>query len=424
MKIYSIGIDTWGVDFVYVGSDGCFLGLPRAYRDPYTTKILDEFFSLIPKDELYKKTGIQIMNFNSLFQLYAANKELNSQFMHADKILFIPDALIYLLSNKMVCEYTILSTSQFMNPITKQIDSGLLESVGVNSSKFPDIVMPGTIVGELSDKLASETKLGKVSIVTVASHDTGSAVASVPALDENFAFLSSGTWSLMGIETSTPIITDDSFKMNFTNEGGIDNTNRFLKNITGMWLLEQCRAVWSVEGKTYSYQEIVEITSKNRPFVFFIDPDDVAFATPTNMVDAIKSYCVTHSQGEPMCDGEIMRCIFDSLAMKYRLVLGKLTQLAPFEIKRLHVIGGGSKNSFLNQLTANAIGLPVIAGPSEATVIGNIMVQAQALGLVSTLTEMRKLIDSTMEKELFSPNDKELWDKGYSEFLKITGLTI
>ena len=420
VAIDSIGIDTWGVDMVYVGSDGQLLSQPRAYRDPYTEGAPEEFFKLMPRREVYDRTGIQIMNFNSLYQLFAARREGNAALKAANRILFVPDALSYLLTGNQVCEYTILSTSQFLNPRSKQIDGKLLEVAGVRKELFPEVVMPGHVVGLLSDEICASTGLGKVPVVAVAGHDTGSAVAAVPAEDEHFAYLSSGTWSLMGIETREPIITEESFAMNFTNEGGVEGTTRFLKNITGMWLLEQCRAVWKAAGKDYSYPQIVEMTAQAEPFAALIDPDDPRFAAPTDMVAAIRAYCRDTHQPEPADDAAVMRCIFDSLALKYREVFDKLRRLAPFPLRTLHVIGGGAQNELLNRMTASAVGVPVVAGPSEATAIGNIMVQAKALGLASTLQEMRRMTAASITTRRFEPEEPARWEEAYRKFERVT----
>ena len=403
VKIHSIGIDTWGVDFVAVAEDGTLCGLPRAYRDPYTNGIPEEYFTKCPRKEVYGRTGIQIMNFNSLFQLYAQHKEGASALKHADKILFMPDALSYLLTGKMVCEYTILSTSQFMNPRTKEIDEELLAVAGVKKEFFPEVVMPGTVVGTLSPELARQTGLEEIPVVAVAGHDTGSAVAAVPAVDEGFAYLSSGTWSLMGVELPEPEITEESFALNFTNEGGVDGTTRFLKNITGMWLLEQCRVAWKKEGKEYSYPEIMQLVNNTTPSVDLLDPDAAEFAAPTDMPSAIRLYCESRAMAVPADDAAMMRLIFDSLAAKYAEVLDKLRGIAPFEIKALHVIGGGAQNALLNQMTATACGVPVVAGPSEATALGNVMVQARAAGLVGSLQEMRQYIARSIETTRYEP---------------------
>ncbi len=420
VAIDSVGIDTWGVDMVFVGSDGQLLGLPRAYRDPYTDGAPEAFFREVPRREVYDRTGIQIMNFNSLYQLYAARRAGSSTLAAAEKILFIPDALSYLLTGRMVCEYTILSTSQLMDPRTKRLDEKLLRTAGVRPEQFAEIVLPGHTVGTLSEEIRRATGLGEVPVIAVAGHDTASAVAAVPAEDEHFAYLSSGTWSLMGIETRKPIITDESAAMNFTNEGGVEGTTRVLKNITGMWLLEQCRAVWKAAGKDYSYPEIVAMTEQAEPFAALIDPDDARFAAPTDMVAAIRSYCRDTQQPEPAGDAAVMRCIFDSLALKYREVLDKLRTLAPFELRTLHVIGGGAQNDLLNRMTASATGLPVVAGPSEATAIGNIMVQAKALGLAGSLAEMRRMTAASIETRRYAPEEPEKWEAAYRRFERIT----
>ena len=262
-RIDSIGIDTWGVDFACVDPDGDLLGLPRAYRDPYTDGVPEEFFRTVPRESVYAKTGIQVMNFNSLYQLYALNREQSPVLAAAEHVLFMPDALSYLLTGEQVCEYTILSTSQLMNPRTRELDGELLRAAGVDASLFARRVMPGERVGVLRDEVARRTGLGRVEVFAVAGHDTASAIAAVPAADERFAYLSSGTWSLMGIELPAPVITEESCAMNFTNEGGVDGTTRFLKNITGMWLLEECRRIWAKEGRTYTYAEIMAMAAAN-----------------------------------------------------------------------------------------------------------------------------------------------------------------
>lgn len=405
-RIASIGIDTWGVDFACVGCDGALLGLPRAYRDPYTDGVPEEFFRTIPRERVYQKTGIQVMNFNSLYQLYALNREKDHALAAAERVLFMPDALSYLLTGEQVCEYTILSTSQLMNPRTRELDGELLQAAGVDPSLFARQVMPGQRIGRLCDEVARRTGLGNVEVFAVAGHDTASAIAAVPAADERFAYLSSGTWSLMGIELPEPVITQESCAMNFTNEGGVDGTTRFLKNITGMWLLEECRRIWAREGREYAYSEIMALTAAAKPHVARIDPDDAAFAHPADMPEAIREHCRRRGEVVPADDAALVRCIFESLAARYGEVLDKLRGVAPFPIERLHVIGGGAQNDLLNQLTADACGVPVVAGPSEATAIGNVMVQARALGLVGSLREMRDYIRRSVEVREFLPQTK------------------
>lgn len=415
----SIGIDTWGVDIVPIGADGSILGMPRAYRDPYTDGAPEQFFEIIPREEVYAKTGIQIMNFNTLFQIFAAVKEGYEPLLRADKLLFMPDALAYMLTGKKVCEYTIASTSQILNPRTKELDYSLLDVAGVKNDIFPEVQLPGSIIGSLTDSVAAETRIGKVNVVAVAGHDTASAVAAVPAESEHFAYLSSGTWSLMGIETREPIISAESSRLNFTNEGGVDGTTRFLKNICGMWILEQCRKEWSREGKEYTYPEIVEMATSTEPFVRFINPDDALFANPKSMLTAIEEFCLRTGQTPPQSDNEIISTIFESLALRYREVLEMLEGMSPFAIDVLHIIGGGSKNRLLNQYTANAIGKRVVAGPSEATAVGNVMMQAVAAGAVGSLAEARKIIRNSVETEEFLPENSNAWSEAYDKFRRL-----
>ena len=415
----SIGIDTWGVDVVPVAEDGSILSMPRAYRDPYTVGMPERYFEKVSREKVYEKTGIQIMNFNTLYQIFAGMETGYVPIKQAKYLLFMPDALAYMLTGEKVCEYTISSTSQILNPRTKDFDKELLEAAGVDASVFSKPVLPGTIVGTLTDALAQYSRLGKVNVVSVAGHDTASAVAAVPALDENFAYLSSGTWSLMGIESKEPIITPETYELNYTNEGGVEGTTRFLKNICGMWILEQCRKEWSLSGKDYSYPEIVEMAMTAEPFKAFIQPDDPSFANPSSMLEAIDAFCERTGQEKPASDAQVIRLIFESLALRYRQVLEDLDHIATHPIERLHIIGGGSKNRLLNQLTANAIGRKVVAGPSEATAIGNVMIQAMAAGVVSSLQEMRSIIHASIETEEFAPELVAEWEEAYQKFVTL-----
>ena len=406
----SIGIDTWGVDFGFVADDGSLLGNPRAYRDPYTEGVPDKVFKTIPREELYAATGIQIMNFNSIFQLYAQTQEDFAPLRQAREILFVPDLLSYLLTGNKVCEYTIASTSGMMDQRSRQFDKGLLEKLGVRTDVLLPIVQPGVKIGEYDG----------IPVIAVAGHDTASAIAAVPASDEKFAYLSSGTWSLMGIEVPAPIINDASATANFTNEGGIEGTTRFLKNITGMWLLEQCRKVWKAEGRDYSYAQLVEMARSEAGFRGRINPDDPRFANPANMVEEIQASLsaapvsvslakkCSRSENRPRLysDAQIVSCIYHSLADRYKEVLDLLQGFAPFKIEKLHIIGGGSANDLLNQWTADAIGIPVVAGPTEATAIGNIMIQAKAAGLVADRWQMRRLIADAFAVKTFYPAEQ------------------
>ena len=399
----SIGIDTWGVDFGCIGHDGTLLGLPRAYRDPYTDGVPEKFFQKVSRDQLYALTGIQIMNFNSVFQMYAQAEEGSVAYRHAKRILFMPDLLSYMLTRGKVCEYTIASTSGLMNQKTQQLETSLLETVGLSQDHFPDRVQPGEVVGKLRFSIAKETGLGEVPVVAVAGHDTASAIVAVPAEDEHFAYLSSGTWSLMGIEVHEPIINEKSARLNFTNEGGIEGTTRFLKNITGMWLVEQCRKKWTAQGRDYTYAQMTEMAESAKAYAGRINPDDPRFANPADMEVEIKNALFDNGFAAPKDDAEMLSCIYHSLAERYKEVLDMLQEMAPFRIEKLHIIGGGSANALLNQWTADAIGMPVVAGPTEATAIGNLMVQAKAAGLVSDRWAMRRMIRETIEAVEFFP---------------------
>lgn len=422
IEIQSIGIDTWGVDFVCVGSDGAILRNPLAYRDPHTVGKMEEYFEkIISRDEVYNITGIQFMNFNSLFQLYAMDEAGNTALRNADKVLFVPDALSYMLTGNAVCEYTIASTSQMLDPRTKDLDSRLVESVGLKRGQFGEMVNPATVIGTITEEVQKMTGLGAVPVIAVAGHDTGSAVAAVPAANEKFAYLSSGTWSLMGIETQDAIINARSFDLNFTNEGGIEGTTRFLKNICGMWIYERCRKEWK-DAEGLGHAELQSAAMECEPFRSLINPDDPIFANPASMVDAITTYCEKTNQPIPQGYAQTCRCIFDSLALRYRQVFAWLKEFADFDINVLHIIGGGSKNEYLDQFTANSCGVTVLAGPQEGTAIGNIMLQAKAAGMVGDIWEMRRIIADSLELKRFEPQDKEIWDAAYKKYLDIVNL--
>lgn len=415
VQITSIGIDTWGVDFVCVGKDGHLLRQPYSYRDPHTTGAPEKFFSRMSRSKVYGVTGIQVMNFNSLFQLDTLRRNEDSALQTADKILFMPDALSYMFTGEMVTEYTIATTAQLVDAQTRCLSPELLSAVGLTEEHFGRFVYPGEKVGVLTEEVQRITGLGAIPVIAVAGHDTGSAVAAVPALDRNFAYLSSGTWSLMGVETDAPVITPETEQLNFTNEGGVEGTIRLLKNICGMWLLERCRAGW---GET-SYPELIAEAEAAQPFRSLINPDDELFANPADMEQAIAEYCGRTHQLVPENRGQVVRCIFESLALRYRQVLENLRSLSPHSIETLHVIGGGSQNELLNRFTANAVGIPVVAGPSEATAIGNIMVQAMAAGEASGISAMRQLIHRSIPLKTYQPQDTENWDIAYMHFKNI-----
>ena len=417
-KIESIGIDTWGVDFAMFGRDGAMLRLPYCYRDPHTEGAPEKFFERMPCRTLYEKTGIQIMNFNSVFQFDTLRRNGCSALEAADKILFIPDALAYLLTGNAVTEYTIASTAQMIDPRTKQWDADILGELGLAPEKFGRMVMPGDAIGTLTAEVQRLTGLGAVPVVAVASHDTGSAVAAVPAENDDFAYLSSGTWSLMGIESKEPIIDERSFAMNFTNEGGVEGTVRVLKNICGMWLLERCRAEWPETD----YSEITAEAERAESFRSVINPDAQCFANPASMTEAIAEYCRRTGQPVPETVGQYARCIFESLALRYRQVTEMLKTLSQHPIERLYVIGGGARNEMLNRFTADATGIPVETGSSESTAIGNVMMQAKHAGVAGSMAEMRRIIRASLtDSRRYEPADGDKWQAAYEMYLKRTG---
>ena len=422
ITLTSIGIDTWGVDFVFIGQDGAILRNPMAYRDPHTFGRMEEYLEkVVDKKTVYDITGIQFMNFNSLFQLYAMQQDGNSAMKMADKVLFVPDALSWMLTGEAVCEYTIASTSQMLDPRTGDLSEKLIESVGMKRSQFGRMVQPGTKIGVLTEEVQKMTGLGAVPVIAVAGHDTGAAVAAVPAKNEQFAYLSSGTWSLMGIETKDAIINDRSYELNFTNEGGIEGTTRFLKNICGMWLYERCRKEWPEEVRQLSHPELQGSAMQVEAFRSIINPDDKAFANPSSMIEAIRQYCRDTKQAVPETPAEICRCIFDSLSLRYRQVFGWLKEFANFDLNVLHIIGGGSLNKYLNQFTADACNVEVLAGPQECTAIGNIMLQAKASGDVADIWQMRQIIANSVEMVAYHPSgDKAAWNQAYEKYLIIT----
>ena len=414
--ITSIGIDTWGVDFVCLGKDGQLLRQPYAYRDPHTDGAPEAFFSRVSRSEVYAKTGIQVMNFNTLFQLDTLRRHRDSALEACHKILFVPDALSYMLTGEMVTEYTIASTGQLVDAQKRRLDPELLQAVGLTEEHFGRFVYPGEKIGVLTEEVQRITGLGAVPVIAVAGHDTGSAVAAVPAVNPNFAYLSSGTWSLMGVETPHPVINAETEKLNFTNEGGVEGSIRLLKNICGMWLLERCRLNW---GNT-SYPELIAEANACQAFRSLINPDDPCFANPADMENTIREYARKTGQPVPETRGQVVRCIFESLALRYRQVLENLRSLAPNPIDTLHVIGGGSRNDLLNQFTANAIGIPVVAGPSEATAMGNILMQSIAAGQADSVATMRQNISKSIPLKRYEPQDAETWAAAYTLFLQIT----
>lgn len=406
----SIGIDTWGVDFGLLDGNDQLIGNPFAYRDSLTDEAMDQVFKSIRPKELYTRTGIQFMQFNSLFQLWAMKKKFPIVLLQANKLLFIPDLLGYLFTGSIFSEYTIASTSQMLNPKTRNWYPDLLMRLGLPIHILDDIVEPGTQIGHLKPGILSDLGVNSISLVAVGAHDTASAIAAIPAEGRNWAYISSGTWSLMGIETDSPILTDESFKYLFTNEGGVGKKIRYLKNITGLWLLQECKKIWDKE-KELSYTELISQCKKVKPFQSLIDPDDPSFMNPEDMPAAIRGYCLKTGQTAPQTIPEFARCIFESLAMKYRIVLNQLKEVSPHPIEKIHMIGGGSLNTFLCQLTADACGLPVIAGPAEATALGNILVQIASHQGLSGIETLRGYAINSVTTITYLPKNKGVWDR-------------
>lgn len=416
IELQSIGIDTWGCDFAFFGKDGRLLGLPYCYRDSHTEGAQEKFFRKMSATELYGRTGIQFMDFNSVFQLDTMKRDGDAALESADKILFMPDALAYMLTGEAVCEYTVASTSQMLDPATGNLDKEILKAIGIPREKFGRMVHPGHTVGKLLPKVREFTGLPAVNVIAVAGHDTGSAVAAVPSPDERYAYLSCGTWSLLGIESPEAIINQESFRYNFTNEGGLEGTTRFLKNICGLWIFEQCRKEFKDAPEDVS--DLVSLAG-TVDIESLIDPDAHCFSNPPSMCGAIDEYCRKTDQQIPDTPAEYCRIIFRSLALKYRQIVEILRGFAPFKISRLHVIGGGSLNSYLMQCTADSLDMPVICGPVEGTALGNVLVQIKAAGLVDNLTQMRALVGNSVELKTYMPKDRQEWDLAYSRFLEI-----
>lgn len=411
----SIGVDTWGVDYSLVSDSGQLIGLPFAYRDHRTDNAMSDFFKVLAKNETYLLSGIQFMQFNTLFQLFASKQEKHSRLGIAESLLFTPDTLNYLFTGVKKNEYTIASTSQMLKPGKAEWETKLFKAAGIAEDLVEEIIQPGTELGKILPEIQEDTGCKEIPCIAVASHDTASAIASVPADGGNWAYLSSGTWSLLGTESQVPLVSEKTLEMNFTNEGGVEGTTRFLKNIMGMWLIQECKRIWD-EEEVLDWQEIVDLCLKAKPFKCLINPDNLVFLNPGNMPLAIQEYCKNSHQPVPETKGEIARCIYDSLALKYKFTVKQIESVTEKPIEKLHIIGGGANNKMMNQLTADAIGIPVFAGPTEATAIGNLMMQAKASGAVQSLEEIREIIKNSFEIVEYSPSPKLDWETAYRKF--------
>ena len=415
----SIGIDTWGVDFGLIDSEGKLMENPVHYRDARTVGLVDEAFKTMPKEKLYGITGIQFMELNTLFQLISLKKYRPWMLERADKMLFMPDLFGYMLTGKMCAEYSIASTSQLIDLDKKTWSKEILDAFGIKESVFAPLVQPGTVLGELSKEVCEECGVDPVPVISVCGHDTQSAITSVPCEDGDFAFLSSGTWSLFGTELDKPIVNETSMNINITNEGGFDGSTGFLKNIIGLWLIQESRRQWKREGKEYSYADLEKLALAAEPFKCFIDPDAPEFVPHGNIPEHVREFCRKTGQYVPETVGEIMRCIYESLAMKYRLTFEKLRECTERDYPVIHVIGGGTKDGLLCQMTANSCDRTVKAGPIEATVMGNVAVQLMSDGSVKNIGQARKIVADSSELKTFEPKDTDKWAGAYEDFLKV-----
>ena len=402
----SLGVDTWGVDFALLDEKGDLLGIPVHYRDTRTDGMMEKTFASVPKADVFQKTGIQFLPINTIYQLKSLVERNSVQLSAAKTFLTIPDLLNYWFTGNKVCEFSNATTTQLYNPIAKDWDYELITALGIPKEIFPKIVLPGTQIGEFDG----------IPVIAPACHDTGSAVASVPAKTPDFAYISSGTWSLVGIESDEPVINERALHANITNEGGVNNTFRLLKNVSGLWIVQQCRKTWQKKGKPYSYAELIELAAQAGPLTSVINLNDKRLMTPGDHPEIIRILCRESGQPVPESEGEIIRCALESLALAYREVLEQVQSIASRPIDVLHIVGGGTQNKLLNQMTANATGLPVHAGPVEATVIGNAMIQLISLGEIKNLAEGRQLISQSDEIERYQPMEQADWEAAYRRY--------
>lgn len=423
LKLKTIGIDTWGVDFALIGKDNSLLGLPYHYRDSRTDGMLNEAFARLPREEIFERSGGQFIQINTLYQLLSMVIHESPLLKVTETFLMIPDLFNFWLTGRKACEFTNATTTQFYDPRQRCWAKEIYNAFDLPFHILPEVVAPGTQLGSLLPSVCDESGLEETLVIAPGCHDTASAVAAVPARDENWAYISSGTWSLMGIEVADPIVSDRVLNLNFTNEGGVADTFRFLKNIMGLWLLQECRRTWARSGREMSYDQLMRLAVDAQSFTSLIEPDDETFLSAGDMPSRIIDYCKRTEQKSPRDEGEIVRCILESLALKYRWVSEKLELVAEKSIDVIHIVGGGAQNRMLCQFTADATGVPVVAGPTEATAVGNIMVQAIATRLIDSISDAREIISKSFELKTYEPRDSEQWDHAYERFLVITGLS-
>jgi len=413
--VAGIGVDSWGLDYGLVDSEGKLLENPYHYRDSRTEGIYEKAFALMKKRDIYQNTGLQFLPFNTVYQLLAARLADSAALSKASKLLFFADLVSYHLCNEIFAEYTLASISQLMDMRTGQWSQEIFDKLSLPLDIMPEIVQAGTVVGKLTEQVASEIGCEQIPVIAIASHDTGSAVVSVPAAGDNWSYCSSGTWTIIGVELSKAVINDQTFSIPFSNEGGVEGTIRLLKNIMGLWLVQECRRQWQREGVDLDYSQLTQMAREARPFVALIDPDHDSFIAPGDMPRRINAYLKQSGQQAIDDKGQMVRVIFESLALKYRWVFEELEKLTTNPFDRLHIVGGGIKNELLCQFTANAIGKEVLTGPVEATAIGNIIMQARATGQVDSLEKAREIVRNSFELKQYKPTDTHIWAEQYQK---------
>ena len=421
VKVDAIGLDTWGVDYGMLDKNGRLLGLPVHYRDDRTVGMREKVREVIPDAELFGRTGLAYNPFNTIYQLYAMKLEGDPVMDAAADMLFMPDLLAYLLTGSRGTEYTIASTSQMINPYSRDWDRELLARLGLPTNFLGEIKLPGTVRGTLLPDIAKECGVDEIPVIAVGEHDTASAVLAVPAREADFAFLSSGTWSLLGAEIPEPLCESGVMKANYTNEGCVDGSIRLLKNIMGLWIIQECKREWDRRSDAVDFAGLVEMAVRAPAFKAIIDVDDECFLAPGDMPARIQAYCEKTGQAVPKGRGEISRVVYESLALKYRWAIERLEKdMLHKSVKVLHIVGGGSKNELLNRFTAEAIKRPVIIGPSEGTVIGNLLMQAMALGAIEDIPALRRVVEASFPTRTFLPEtDGKTWDEAYERYLEL-----
>lgn len=412
----SIGIDSWGVDYGLFDENGELLRNPIHYRDARTDGKMDEAFEVVSRDEIFAETGIQFMELNTLYQLFAQKKEDPFALDAAESFLMMSDVFNYFLTGKQVTEFSLATTSQLYDPVNKKWATKLFEDFGFPLDIMQDVVEPGTRVGTLTEEVADDVGLGRVPVIAPATHDTASAVAAIPAEDESWAFISSGTWSLMGKEITDPVINQDVLEANFTNEGGVGGTYRFLRNLTGLWIIQECKREWEKRGEEYTYAELTDMAKEAEPFFSFIDTDYEDFLSPGNMPEKIRSFCRETGQEPPDERAQLVRVVLESLALNYRYIMEILESLLDERIETVHIVGGGVRNKLLSQFSADAMDKKVVTRPAEATSIGNALIQGIQLGQIDSVAEGRKIVGKSIDLETYHPEDTGKWQNAYEEF--------